>query len=486
MRPRSFPSMIGDTVSHYRIVEKIGEGGMGVVYLAHDDRLDRNVALKLLPPLATTNESARKLFCKEALTLAKLNHPNIATVHDFDRDKTIDFLVSEYVSGPRLDDILASGPLPEKQVLRLGMQLAEGLAAAHEHGVVHRDLKPANLRLTPDGRLKILDFGLAKLFQPAASDLTRSFTETQAGAGTLPYMSPEQVNGETVDPRTDIYAAGAVLYEMATGRRVFPETSPLRLADDIVHKAPLAPRVVNDRVSPNFERIILKCLEKDPERRYHSAKELEVDLSRLAAPGSAPSVAPAGRIFTRGTVIRTGLGLLALAVLLAVLNLSVWKKSFFKGSHVDHIEALAVLPLENLSRDPDQQYFAEGMTDELITDLSQIKALRVISRTSVMRYKETKMSLPDIAHELHVDAVVVGSVQRSGDRVRISAQLIEAPTDRNIWAKSYEGDLRDVLALQIQVAQAVAREIEVKLTPQEQQLLAHAHVTCATSTWGGR
>jgi eukaryotic-like serine/threonine-protein kinase len=425
--------------------------------------------------MASTDESARKLFCKEALALAKLNHPNIATIHDFDRDKSTDFLVSEYISGPRLSDMLASGPLPERQVLSLGMQLVQGLAAAHEHGVIHRDLKPANLRLTPDGRLKILDFGLAKLLQPAASELTRSFTETQAGAGTLPYMSPEQVRGEAVDPRTDIYAAGAVLYEMATGRRVFPETVASRLADDIVHKAPLAPRALNHRISPELEQIILKCLEKEPERRYHSAKELEVDLSRLAAPSSISSVAPVGRIFTRRVVIRAGLGLLALAVLLTLLNVSSWKKSLFRGTRPVQIEGLAVLPLENLSRDPDQQYFADGMTDELITDLAQIKSLRVISRTSVMRYRETKKPLPDIAQELHVDAVVVCSVERSGDRVRISAQLIEAPTDRNIWAKSYEGDLKDVLALRSQVAQAVAREIEVKLTPQEQELLARAH-----------
>ena len=470
-----FPSMIGDTVSHYRIVEKIGEGGMGVVYLAHDDRLDRDVALKLLPSVATGDETAHKLFCKEALALAKLNHPNIATIHDFDRDKSIDFLVSEYISGPRVNDMLASGPLPEKEVLRLGVQLAQGLAAAHDHGVIHRDLKPANLRLTPDGRLKILDFGLAKLFQPATSDLTRSVTEAQAGAGTLPYMSPEQVRGEAVDPRTDIYAAGAVLYEMATGRRVFPEAVALRLADDIVHKAPVAPRAVNDRISPELERIVLKCLEKEPERRYYSAKDLGVDLSRLAAPSSVSSAASPPKTFRRKVVVRTGAGLLSLAILLALLKLGGWPERLFRSSHTIQIQSLAVLPLENLSRDPDQQYFAEGMTDELITDLAQIKALRVISRTSAMRYKETQKSLPEIAQELHVDAVVTGSVQRSGDRVRVSAQLIEAPTDRNLWAKSYEGDLKDVLALQSRVAQAVAREVEVKLTPQERELLAHSH-----------
>jgi serine/threonine-protein kinase len=470
--------MIGKTIGHYCVVEKIGEGGMGVVYRAHDTRLDRDVALKLLPSGTLADEAARKRFRKEALALARLNHPNIATIHDFDTQDSLDFLVSEYISGLTLSEKLASGPLPEKEIARLGMQLAQGLAAAHEQGVIHRDLKPDNLRLTPDGRLKILDFGLAKLFKPAASaDLTHSLMETQAGAGTLPYMAPEQIRGEPIDARTDIYAAGEVLYEMATDQRVFREKLSSRLMDDIVHKAPVSPRALNDRVSPDLERIILKCLEKEPERRYQSAKELDVDLLRLAAPASAPSE-PATRpmkTFWQKSATRAGIGLLTLAVLLVALDRAGWLDRLVRRAPAARIESLAVLPLENLSRDPEQEYFTEGMTDTLITDLAQIKALRVISRTSVMRYKQTKESLPDIARALHVDAVVEGSVTRSGDRVRITAQLIEAATDRHLWAKSYDGDLRDVLALQSEVAQAIAREIEVKLTPQEQTLLTRSH-----------
>ncbi|MGH9813733.1 MAG: serine/threonine-protein kinase, partial [Candidatus Acidiferrales bacterium] len=298
--------MIGKTLGHYRIVEKIGAGGMGEVYRARDDRLERDVALKVLPAGTLADEASRQRFRKEALALARLNHPNIATVHDFNTQEGTDFLVMELVSGTSLSEKLAAGPLPEKEALRLGSQLAEGLAAAHEQNVVHRDLKPANLRVTPDGRLKILDFGLAKLFRPARDDAVTAegLSHSQAGvAGTIPYMSPEQLRGEAVDLRTDIYAAGCVLYEMATGRRPFQETLSTALTDAILHKPAPPPGRLQPDLSSDLERIILKCLEKDPENRYQSAKELLVDLRRLAAPTAVPiapsPVAPAtGRIAT--------------------------------------------------------------------------------------------------------------------------------------------------------------------------------------------
>ncbi|HYX70006.1 MAG TPA: serine/threonine-protein kinase, partial [Terriglobales bacterium] len=280
--------MIGRTLGRYLILEQIGAGGMGVVYRAQDDRLGRTVALKVLPAGMLADEAARKRFQKEALALSQLNHPNIATVHDFDTQKDVDFLVMEEIPGITLDRKLETGgALQEKEITRYGMQLAEGLAAAHEKGVVHRDLKPGNLRITPDGRLKILDFGLAKWLQPAhPTDLTRSLSESQQAVGTLPYMAPEQVQGEPADARTDLYAVGTVLYEMATGRRPFPETQGPRLINAILHQAPVAPRALNPRVSPELERIALKCLEKEPENRYQSARDLEVDLRRLGA--SAP------------------------------------------------------------------------------------------------------------------------------------------------------------------------------------------------------
>ncbi len=427
--------MIGKTLSHYRIVEGIGAGGMGEVYRARDERLERDVALKVLPTGTLADEATRKRFRKEALALSKLNHPNIATVHDFDTQDGVDFLVMELVEGVTLNDKLAAGALPEKEITRLGAQLAEGLAAAHERRVVHRDLKPANLRVTPDGRLKILDFGLAKLVRPdvaSATAPTESFTETQAVAGTLPYMAPEQLRGEAVDTRTDIYAAAAVLYEMATGQRPFPETQGPRLIAAILQQAPKPPSELNRRVSLALENIILKGLDKEPENRYQHANELAVDLRRLGTASTALRPAAAAP------------------------------------------KRLAVLPLENLTGDPEQEYFVDGMHEEVIATLAKISALAVTSRTSVRQYKELRKPLPEIARELGVDTIVEGTVRRSGNQVRITVQLIEAATDKHLWAESYQRELRDVFALQGEVAQAIANEIRVTLTPKEQAQLASA------------
>lgn len=277
--------MIGKTLGHYRIYEKLGAGGMGEVYLAHDEHLQREVAVKVLPPGTLADECARKRFRKEAIALSRLSHPNIETVHDFDTQEGVDFLVMEYIPGVTLDDKLASGPLPEQEVITLGMQMAAALQEAHERGIVHRDLKPANIIVTPKGLVKVLDFGLAKLIQPVSDAAsTQSAGDTRGAPGTLPYMAPEQLRGGAVDARTDIHAAGAVLYEMSSGRRPFCEHTAPRLIDAILHQPPVAPRALNPRVSPRLEELILKCLDKDPERRYQSAKELRVDLERLIAP----------------------------------------------------------------------------------------------------------------------------------------------------------------------------------------------------------
>jgi eukaryotic-like serine/threonine-protein kinase len=272
-----FSSLIGRTLSHYRIIEKIGAGGMGEVYRAHDERLERDVALKVLHPGMLSGEAARKRFRKEALALSNLNHPNIATVHDFDVHEDLYFLIMEYVAGENLSEKLHGGSLAEIEVLRLGMQLADGLAAAHEQGIIHRDLKPGNTRLTTDGRLKILDFGLAKLMQPPSGTTetaeTASIGQTRGLVGTLPYMAPEQLRGEPVDGRTDIWSAGVLLYKMTTGRSAFPEADSARLITSILTAAPVPPRDLNPQLSSGIENIILKCLEKNPEDRYQSAKE---------------------------------------------------------------------------------------------------------------------------------------------------------------------------------------------------------------------
>ncbi len=477
--PISQARLIGQTLGHYCIAEMIGAGGMGEVYRARDEHLDREVAIKVLPPGALSDESLRKRFHKEALALSKLNHPNIATIHDFDTQQGVDFLVMEYIPGITLSEKLAQGPLSEKEVVALGTQLAEGLCAAHEHGVIHRDLKPGNLRLTIDNRLKILDFGLAKLRLSPASAVTESLSQTQALVGTLPYMAPEQLLGGEVDARTDIHAAGTVLYEMATGQRPFAEQEYLQLLATILHQAPRPPSAVNPGVSTELGEIIGKCLENKPENRYQSAEELAIALRRLQSgvlSGVHRPFAGAGRWSAKAMAV----WLFVLAFLIAVLLAfaldagGLRSKLVFRIASQPQIHSLAVLPLSNFSSDPQQEYFADAMTEALITNLSKIGALRVVSRTSAMQYKGAHKTVPQIAKELGVDGIVEGSVIRSGDRVRITAQLIQANTDQHIWAETYEGDLGDVLKLQSDVAQSIAQQVRAQLTAEQKARLGSA------------
>jgi eukaryotic-like serine/threonine-protein kinase len=466
---------IGQVLGRYRILEQIGAGGMGIVYRARDEQLERDVAVKVLPAGTLADEASRKQFRKEALALAKLNHPNIATIHDFENHDGLDFLITEYIPGTTIDVVLGTRrPLAEKEISHLGVQLAEGLVAAHEQAVVHRDLKPSNLRVTPDGRLKILDFGIAARLRKSELLATCTLTQEQGVTGTLPYMAPEQLCGKPSDVRTDIYSTGAVLYEMATGRRPFERELSTALAADIIHKLPTRPLQFNAKLSPRLEDIILKCLEKEPDSRYQSAKELAVDLRRLQSTSTTPVLVPTPR---KRTFRRYGLAIggvaLCAAALLFITNVGGWRRGLLDRANLNPTaQSIAVLPLANLSGDPEQEYFADGMTEQLTTALGQISALRVISRTSAMHYKKTNKTMPEIARELHVDAVVEGSVERAGDQVRITAQLIEASTDRHLWARNYDRDLRGVLTLQDEVARAIAEEVRIKLTPQEQSHLA--------------
>jgi serine/threonine protein kinase/Flp pilus assembly protein TadD len=438
--------MIGKTLGHYLIMEKIGAGGMGVVYRAHDEHLDRSVALKVLPPGALADETARSRFRREALTLSQLNHPNIAVVHDFDSENGVDFLTMEYVVGETLAAKIAAGPLPEKEVIALGTQIAEALEEAHEHGIIHRDLKSANVMVTPKGHVKVMDFGLAKLVPSVESDAVTAdgLEQTQARTllGTVPYMAPEVLQAQEADARSDLWALGVMLYEMATGTRPFQGQTYYELSSAILRDAPLP---LPDNRPPGLRTVIERCLEKDPDKRYQLASEVR---AALEAVRSAEATASPQRQRTLKPKKRRG--------------------------RRKRIRSLAVLPLVNLSGDPEQEYFADGMTETLIADLAKLRALRIISRTSVMRYKGSSKSLPEIAEDLHVDAVVEGSVLRVGSRVRITAELIHAATDTHLWGECYERDLQDVLVLQSEVARAIAREIQVAVTAEESKRLASA------------
>jgi serine/threonine-protein kinase len=460
----------GTLLGHYRVLEQIGAGGMGVVYRAHDEHLGRDVALKVLPSGALADEQSRKRFRKEAQALSRLNHPNIATIHDFDTHEGVDFIITEYIPGITLDEKLAATRLTEAQSVHLAIQLAQGLEAAHKHGVVHRDLKPSNVRVTSEGALKILDFGLARMLQPLSEQDT---TESVGAVGTLTYAAPEQLLSGEVDARADIYSFGAVLHKMATGQRPFSEFDGARLIDAILRQPPARPRKINPATSSELERIILKCLEKNPEYRYQSAAEITADLRRLEAP-STPSMLDVSveREWRKRFTVLAVLALVAAALLLAP-RARDWRRSLWHNT-ARPIRSLAVLPLANLSQDPSQDYFADGMTEALTSELAQIRSLRVISRTSAMQYKGAKKTVPQIADELNVDAVAEGSVQRVGNQVAISVELIYAPSDSHLWGKTFERELRDVLGLEREVARAIAAEIKVTLAPAEVARLSSA------------
>jgi TolB-like protein/Tfp pilus assembly protein PilF len=504
--------MIGRTVGPYRILERLGAGGMGEVYRARDDRLQRDVALKVFAAGQAVDDAARARLLREARAASALNHPNICTIHDVGESDGQAFIAMEYVEGQPLAARIPPGGLPVESVLRYGTQVADAVAHAHERGVVHRDLKCANVVVTPEGRAKVLDFGLAKRMQEAGlEEATRSqasLTEPGAVAGTLAYMAPEQLRGQPADARSDIWALGVMLQEMVTGQRPFQGNTGYELSSAILREPP-APLPAT--VLPGLRAVIHRCLAKEPGQRYQRAAEVRAALqtleaepsSRPAAVGVGPELGhPAAGVVRQvqealelfgawrrarkpekeepdwwsqqprwAQFLFLGMGMVfILAIVFITQQANLEKRRL--AANAPKIESLAVLPLENLSRDPEQEYFADGMTEALITDLSKISALRVISRTSVMRYKgAARPPMATIARELDVDAVVEGTVQRAGERVRITAQLIDARADRHLWAEIYERDLRDVLALQSEVARAIAAEIRVTVTPAEQALL---------------
>jgi eukaryotic-like serine/threonine-protein kinase len=470
--------MIGQILGHYRIVERVAAGGFGVVYRAHDEQLERDVAVKVLPQGTLNNESSRRNFRKEALALAKLNHANIEMVYEFGSQDGVDFLVMEYVSGKTLTEKLTEGAVSEKELVSLATQIVAAVEEAHDRGIVHRDLKPANILITPKGQAKVLDFGLAKWLKPGEELTADHKTDSLTAAGTLPYMSPEQLNGENVDERTDIYSLGAVFYEMAVNQKVFTRPLASQVIDAIFNQAPVPLRAVNARISPALDDIVMKCLEKEPGHRYQSAKELLVDFRRMAA-RSSTVVPVVGQRRTHGQkklflILPAAVVLLAVAAMIGRVGLrNLWERLASSGRS-PQIHSLAVLPLENRSGDPDQDYFADGMTDELITDLSRISALRVISHTSIMRFKHTNKPLPEIASSLHVDALVEGWIQRSGQRVKVNARLFRATDSQEqpVWARSYERDSSDVLTLQTELATAIADEVRIRLTQNEKARLS--------------
>ena len=462
-------------LGHFRILEKLGAGGMGVVFRGHDEALGRDVAIKVLHADSFQDPAAHARLLREARIASRLNHPNICTIHEVGESDGQSYIAMELVEGQTLSTRLESGALPVEEVLRYGVQLAEALAHAHERGVIHRDFKSANIIITGEQRAKVLDFGLAKHLAgggTANGPTVPPDTLTLPGVvtGTLAYMSPEQLRGELADARSDIWALGVVLYEMVADQRPFQGHTGFELSSAILERAP---EPLPKGVPEGLREVISRCLEKDPGQRYQRSQEVQRALESLQLGMSIPEPAHPPGAWMRRSWRAWSIVVVGSVLLLAVLAIG-WSLGFPRSGLGAPLRSLAVLPVANLSGNPEQEYFTDGMTDALITDLSKIGALKVISLTSVMRYKGASKALSEIARELNVDTVLEASVVREANRVRVSVKLIEAMTDRSLWAESYERELSSILALQGEVARAVARAVNLQLRPEEAARLSSA------------
>ncbi len=461
--------MLGQSLKHYRILEQIGAGGMGVVYRAHDEELDRDVAIKVLPPGTVANDSAGRRFRNEALSLAKLNHPNVATVHEFSTQDGIDFLVTEYIPGVGLDAKIAGRPLPVREVIAFGIQLAQGLAAAHEKNLVHHDLKPANLRITPEGRLKILDFGIAQLVHPL-SDITgpSATTTSPETIGTVPYMAPEQLRGEKTGVSGDIWSTGVVLYEMATGLLPFNESNGPLMIDAILHKDPVPPRKLNSQIPAGLENIILKALVKEPLSRYQSIRDLGIDLERLTLGVSPRTATRRDRLWS--TASARGIYLtLALLALLAVALLFRPVRNRLASLLISPKQErhIAVLPFDNIGHNPETEAISEGLMDSMTAKLSNLdvgqESLWVVP-ASVVRMR--KVEDPAAAlRDLGATVVVKGSILRDGQDVRLTVNLIETRNLRQIGSTELEDRAGDISALQNEAVTRLAKMMNITSRP---------------------
>ncbi len=467
--------MIGKTLDHYKILEKIGQGGMGEVFLAEDTSLHRKVALKFLPPAMLQDATARKRFIREARSAAALDHPYICHINEVGESDGQDFIVMEYVDGQSLREKLVQGPLPLEDALPIAIEVAEALEAAHAKGIIHRDVKPANVMLTQTGHAKVMDFGVAKQLFPtgeaeSAEETITALTSDGSAVGTLAYMSPEQLRGQAADARSDIWALGVTLYEMVAGTRPFQGQSAFELTSAIMNRTS---RPLPSQVPAELAAVIERCLEKEPGKRYQRAGEVRAALAALRT-GTAATWAAWRYRLGRHRWLAPAAALVAIVAVLVGLDVG-GLRGWMTGSEARTIK-LAVLPFENLTGDPEQEYLSDGLTDEMIAQLGRLypQKLSVIARTSVMRYKRSRTSIDQIGRELGVDYVLEGSARRGTSRIRVTTELIQVQDQTQLWAETYEREMAGILELQSEVARKVARSLALKLLPTEQARLANA------------
>lgn len=474
----SSQDLVGRVIAHYRIIKLLGSGGMGEIYLADDTQLDRTVAIKVLPAEVASDKDRMSALIREAKAASAIDHPNIVHVYEINQTDDINFIAMQYVEGETLANKINGKPLEIAEFLKIAIQITDGIAEAHARGIVHRDLKPANIMISNKGYAKLLDFGLARISKiPESSEFSQiqTWTKTEPGiiAGTISYMSPEQALGKKIDHRTDIFSMGIVFYEMVTGRRPFSGSNPTETIDKIVHSQPESIARLNYNVPQELERIIRKCMEKDPDRRYQSAADILIDLKNLKRDLDSSNIKQQIERATTDSITPAKHNYwipIALLIIAVLIGGFFWYRTRSQNNKAIH--TLAVLPFRNLNLDPQTEYLSDGISDSIINNLSPLSQIRVMARGTVFTYKNKEVDPRQVGKDLGVDGVVTGTLLQQGDKLIVRVDLINASDGTTLWGAQYNRQLLDMLAMQSEISKEISNGLRVKLTKKDEDLLA--------------